>query len=37
MVTWGAFKMPGIFTCAQIGAVDKPHQIFRLTDRRLTI
>ena len=24
-------------TCAHNGAVDKPHQIFRLTDRRLTI
>ena len=24
-------------TSGQSGAVDKPHQIFRLTDRRLTI
>ena len=25
------------FPSFRIGAVDKPHQIFRLTDRRLTI
>lgn len=30
-------KMALVTTCAQIGAVDKPHQIFRLTGRRLTI